>query len=424
MGMTLFLAKGLWRDRSRSLFPFITVTLGVALVVLLDCYLRGTTEAMLSTSANFVYGHLRVGTRAYNRSGADPTGETALLGADSILADLKRTFPDCIWVSRIRFGGLIDIPDSSGQTRLQSPFNGLAVDLSPQSPEHRLLRLQRSLISGRLPSSPDEVLLSDTFARRLGVYTGSQLTLISTTMNGALAIRNFTLSGTVRFGISTLDRSAILASIEGVRHALDMADATSEILGFLPNGHYDDRRAEQLAATYNAKHPPREEFDPEMATMRTVSGLGSMFDLIGTASVVIVAVFVLAMSIVLWNAGLMGILRRYGEIGIRLAIGESKGDVYRSLLAEASLLGLAGSITGTLVGLGFSYYLQEVGINISGMMPNATMVIDDVLRARISRSSYLIGFLPGLLATFIGAAISGRMVFRRQTAQLAREFAG
>ncbi len=424
MDMILFLARGLLRDRSRSLFPFITVSLGVSLVVIVDCYVQGSTDLMLTTTASFAYGHLRVATRAYNRSGADPTGEATLLGADSTLTELKRMFPDCIWVSRIKFGGLIDVPDSNGQTRLQYPVSGLAVDLSPQSPEHQLLRLQRSLATGRLPPSPAEVLLSDTLAKRLGVSAGSRLTLLSTTLNGALAVRDFTLSGTVRFGIGQLDRSIMLASTEGIREALDMADATSEILGFLPGGHYDEQKAKQIVAAYNLRHPQQGEFDPEMVTMRTASGLGSMFDLISTASALIIAVFVLAMSVVLWNAGLMGILRRYGEIGIRLAIGESKSDVYRSLLAESALLGLAGSVTGTIVGLGFSYYLQEVGINISGMMGNATILIDDVLRARISHRSYLVGFLPGLLATLLGAAISGLMVLRRQTAQLARELAG
>ena len=118
----------------------------------------------------------------------------------------------------------------------------------------------------------------------------------------------------------------------------------------------------------------------------------------------------------------MGSLRRYGEIGIRLAVGESKNAVYGNLLVEALLIGLVGSAAGTALGLGVSYYLQEVGINISGMMPNATVVIDDVLQARIAPTSYLVGFLPGLLATFFGAAISGLGVYKRQTASLAKEF--
>ena len=62
----------------------------------------------------------------------------------------------------------------------------------------------------------------------------------------------------------------------------------------------------------------------------------------------------------------MGSLRRYGEIGVRLAIGESKGAVYRSLIAEAFLIGLVGSAIGTAIGLGASLYLQDVGFNIAG----------------------------------------------------------
>ena len=53
----------------------------------------------------------------------------------------------------------------------------------------------------------------------------------------------------------------------------------------------------------------------------------------------------------MWNAGLIGTLRRYGEFGVRLAMGESKGGVYRSLLAEAVIIGILGSIAGTILGL-------------------------------------------------------------------------
>jgi putative ABC transport system permease protein len=240
-------------------------------------------------------------------------------------------------------------------------------------------------------------------------------------MNGSMTTCNFTLAGTIRFGVGAMDRGMVIADISDIQQALDMPDAADMVLGFLPGGGYDDRLATRTAARYNALRVGGDQYAPEMETMRTASGLGSMFDVMGAASALIIGIFVTAMAVVLWNAGLMGSLRRYGEIGVRLAIGESKGAVYRSLLAEAFLIGLVGSAIGTLVGLGFSYYLQEVGINISGMMPNATVVIDDVLRARITPTSAVIGFVPGLLATFVGAAISGLGVYKRQTAMLAKE---
>ncbi len=419
-----FLVKGLMRDRSRSLFPFLTVAIGVSLVVLMDNYLRGASDAMFQATANFVTGHVQVTTRARARAGTDATNELALLGLDEVIGELRRDFPEAVWTPRTRFGGLVDVPDSTGSTRVQSPAAGLAVDLSEGSAERRVLRLEQSLASGQLPQKPGEVLLSDAFAHRLGVRPGDQVTLISSTMYGSMAVQNFTLSGTVRFGVSAMDRAALVADIHDIQQALDMNDAADEVLGFLPGAGYDDRQAAQLAARFNRAHAGEDEFAPEMQTMRVASGLGSMFDLIGAATALIVGIFVTAMAVVLWNAGLMGSLRRYGEIGIRLAIGESKWQVYRSLLAEALVIGIAGSAAGTLVGLGFSLYLQEVGINISGMMPNATMVIDDVLRARIEPQSAVIGLVPGLLATFIGAAISGLGVYRRQTAVLAKEFSG
>jgi putative ABC transport system permease protein len=419
--MLAFLAKGLFRDRSRSLFPLLTVAMGVSLVVLLDAYQRGAMDGMFRAMSSFVTGHLRVTTRAYAKAGADATNELALLGVDSIMAELKQDFPEVTWTPRTRFGGLVDVPDSTGNTRVQAPAAGLAVDLSEASPERRILRLDKSLASGRLPQAPGEALLSDDFARRLGVKLGDKVTLVSSTMNGSIATWNFILSGTVRFGISAMDRGAMLCDIRDIQQALDMPDAADEVLGLLPREQYDDKLAARLAAKYNAAHSGGDEYMPVMETMRTASGLGAMFDLLGSAAALILFIFIVAMAVVLWNAGLMGSLRRYGEIGVRLAIGESKGAVYRSLLVEAFLVGLVGSAIGTAIGLGFSFYLQQVGFNIAGMMRNATMVIDDVIRARIAPTSYIVGFLPGLLATFLGAAISGLGVYKRDTAMLAKE---
>ncbi len=420
--MISFLVKGLVRDRSRSLFPLLTVAIGVSLCVLLDAYLRGVAGGVFNTTASFVCGHVQVTTRARGCEGTGASNELALLNVGRLLLELHRDHPDMIWTPRIRFGGLVDVPDSTGMTRTQSPVVGMAVDLTPGSPEYRLLRLEQSLASGRLPSAPGEVAISDDFARRLGVRPGDRLTLVGSTMNGSIMVRNLTLSGTVRFGVTALDRGALLADIADIGQALDMVDAADEVLGFFSHGQYDDRTATRLADSYNAAHPSAGDFDPEMATLRKASGFGSLVDVMNAASALVIGIFVLAMSVVLWNAGLMGSLRRYGEIGIRLAIGESKGAVYRALLAEAFFVGLVGSALGTLIGLGFSLYLQEVGINIGSMMRNASMVMDDVIRARIAPGSYIIGFLPGILATFIGAAISGLAVFRRQTAALAKEF--
>jgi len=135
----------------------------------------------------------------------------------------------------------------------------------------------------------------------------------------------------------------------------------------------------------------------------------------------VIAFFVFAMSIVLWNAGLMGSLRRYGEIGVRLAVGEDKGHVYRAMLAEAVAIGLVGSLAGSAVGLAASYAMQVHGLDIRALLKDNTMMMEDVLRARVTLGAAFVGFVPGLLATVLGAGISGFGIYRRQTSQLFKE---
>ena len=149
--------------------------------------------------------------------------------------------------------------------------------------------------------------------------------------------------------------------------------------------------------------------------------MGQYVELTKVWSVYISAVFVIAMALVLWNAGLLGGLRRYGEIGIRLAMGEEKGHIYRSMIYESIFIGTAGTILGTAIGLIFAWLLQTYGINISGMMEGASLMMPTHLRARITPPDFYIGFIPGLLSTVLGTMLAGIGIYKRQTARLFKE---
>jgi putative ABC transport system permease protein len=422
--MIRFLLKGIFRDRSRSLLPFATVVLGSMLTVVGYSWIQGAMAGMVESSAKFQAGHVKVMSRAYAAEADLAPNDLAYTGVRALLAELARDHPGLVWTPRIKFGGLIDIPDENGETRAQGPAAGLAVDLrSPASPERGLLNLDAAVVRGRLPERPGEIVVSDAFATRLGIGPGTTATLIGATMYGGMAVHNFTVSGTIRFGIAAMDRGAVLADIADIQDALDMEDSAGEVLGFFRDSLYRDKEAVALAAAFNAAHRGDEgDFAPEMVSLRGQGSLAQMIDLVTSIYALMLVVFIAVMSIVLWNAGLMSSLRRYGEFGIRLALGEDKGRLYRSLIAEGLAIGAIGSAAGTGLGLALAYYLQNTGVDIGSMMQNATIIISDVLRARVTPVSYVIGFVPGLAATFLGRAVSGTGIYKRQTAQLAKEF--
>ncbi len=421
--MMKFLFKGVIRDRARSLFPLLTVFFGVMLTVFLYGWIGGAKSNFVEASARFGSGHLIIMSRAFAEDADQVPNDLAYIGVEALVQDLKTDFPDLNWTPRIRFGGLLDIPDENGETRVQGPVMGMALDLfSEQSPEWDILNLEDAVVKGRLPEKSGEILISDEFSNRLNISVGETATLISVTMNGSMAVANFTISGTLRFGVSAMDRGAIIADLSDVQNALDMQDAAGEILGYFQDFVYRDVIANEIMVKFNTmRSDESDEFSPVMNTLYNQSGLSELIAMMEIFPRVILGIFMAVMSIVLWNAGLIGSLRRYGEIGVRLAMGENKGHLYRSMISESLMIGFFGSLLGTIFGLAICYYFQAHGFDFSYMMKNSSLLISDVFRTKVTPTSYGIGFIPGMLATLLGTMISGIGIYRRQTANLIKE---
>jgi putative ABC transport system permease protein len=423
--MIQFLLKGILRDKSRSLLPLIVVTIGVMLVVFVRGYVNGIMVDMIEQTAKFNTGHVKVMTKAYAENIDQVPNDLALLNATEFRSNLEQTFPDMEWVSRIKFGGLIDVPDEYGETKSQGPAMGIAMDLfSKSSKEAQRLNLEKSLVRGNFPKAIGEVLLSETFSQKLDVNPGEEVTLISSTMYGGMAIYNFIVSGTVHFGNTAMDRGAVIADIGDVQRALDMEDVVGEIIGFFNIGYYNDDLATPVLEKFDKLFTDEiDEYSPVIVRLRDQQGLSLYVDMSKSMGVIITVVFIIAMSLVLWNAGLLGGLRRYGEIGIRLAIGEGKGHVYRSMILESVMIGLAGTIIGTLTGLFLSWLLQTYGLDISEFTKNATtgIMMPNIIRSRITTADFYIGLIPGVISTVLGTMLAGIGIYKRKTAQLFKE---
>jgi putative ABC transport system permease protein len=421
--MIKFLFKGIIRDKSRSLLPVIVVAAGVFLTVFLSGYLRGVFGEMIDLSARFTTGHVKIMTRAYANNQDQLPNDLALLGVSDLMNELHADYPDMEWVNRIRFGGLLDVPDEKGETRGQGPAAGTAIDLlSENSREVERMNIKKSIVKGSMPKKQGEALISNEFAEKFAVSVGDQVTIFGSTMNGSMMFKTFIVSGTVNFGNTFLDRGAIFIDILDAQMALDMDNASSEILGFFKEGGYDDLKALKVEETFNAKFSSKEDdFSPVMVRLVEQNSMGQYLIMAENISAIMIFIFVIAMSIVLWNTGLLGGLRRYSEYGIRLALGEEKKHIYLTTIYEAILIGLIGSVAGTILGLSGVYYLQTYGLDIGSMMNNAGMMIPSVLRARVSSELFYIGFFPGVIATVLGNALAGFAIYKRKTSQLFKE---
>ena len=421
--MIKFIIKGILRDKSKSLIPIAVISVGVMVTVMMSGFLNGIFSDVINQNAKLDTGHVKIMTKPYSENKEQLPNDLALLEINELIDSLNYNYPDLIWTPRIKFGGIMDVPDALGNTKSQGPGMGLAMSLqNKESGELQRLQLNKSLKKGRLPERSGEVVLSDDYAAKLNISPGEKITFFGTTMEGSMVFQSFEMTGTVKFGSPLMDKGTFIIDIIDAQNMLDMENGTGELLGYFKDNKYDDQKALVVSENFNAKFQESEdEYAPVMVTLKDQNGLRESLDMGDAFSGIFIFIFILAMSLVLWNTGLIGGLRRYNEFGIRLALGESKNNVFKLLLIEASVIGSIGSTIGTILGLIFCYYLQEVGIDISDDTANSTIIMPSVMRAYITPNLFFIGFIPGLFSMLFGTALAGRGIHKRETARLFKE---
>lgn len=421
--MIKFIIRGILRDKSKSIIPIAVISVGVMVTVMMSGFLEGIFSDVINQNAKLDTGHVKIMTKPYAENKEQLPNDLALLGINELIDSLNLNYPDLIWTPRIKFGGIMDVPDASGNTKLQGPGIGLAISiLSEESGELQRLQLNKSLKKGRLPKRSGEIILSDNYATKLNISPGEKITFFGSTMEGSMVFQSYEMTGTVEFGSPLMDKGTFIIDIRDAQNMLDMENGTGELLGYFKDDKYDDQKALVIAENFNAKfQESKDEYAPVMFTLKDQNGLRESLDMGDAFSGIFIFIFILAMSLVLWNTGLIGGLRRYNEFGIRLALGESKNNVFKLLLIEASVIGLIGSIIGTSLGLVFCYYLQEVGIDISKDVANSTIIMPSVMRAYVTSDLFYIGFIPGLFSMLFGTALAGRGIYKRETARLFKE---
>ncbi|MZH03138.1 MAG: FtsX-like permease family protein [Nitrospinae bacterium] len=428
--MIRFWFRGLLRDKSRFLFPFTVVAIGVALVVALVGFMEGVFMGMIDMTANLDSGHLRLVNKPFY-------DEEHLRPLDRSLANQKETHDwlkkhsdnELEWSPRIRWGAILDVPDEQGETRSQTPIMGMGLNLkSPDTREIDRLRLKPSLVEGNLPNGFNEMLMGIQLAEVLDVSVGQSVTLIGQSFDGGMVADNYQVSGLIRFGVTAMDKKMVLIDLADAQNTFYMEDMVTDWLGYFPPSvdfeHYEavKKNLNKSLADWlpRPKDWAKDDF-PIMLSIRDQQNIGAIMDKFVVIKGFVVGIFTFLMVLVLWNAGILSGIHRYGEMGLRLAFGEPHWRVIVTLAVEGLWLGFLGSIAGSILGGSFAWYLQEVGLNMGDSFAQSGLMINDVVRARVTFGGFIQGIVPGIFASVAGTFVASMAIYQRSESNLFRE---
>ncbi len=257
-----------------------------------------------------------------------------------------------------------------------------------------------TITSGTAPAGAGQVVLDDKTAATAGYALGDTVHLVT---SGAQPSVTATLVGTVRFGQSGNLVGATLVLMDtpsAQRLYLGGADAFNSVAvtgdGSLTNQQLRDEVTAALPAGFEA-------VDDQQIAAENQDQIAQSLSFSSTFLLIFAAVSLVVGTFLILNTFSIIVTQRTKELALFRALGASRRQVTRSVLAEAFVVGLAGSTVGLLLGfalaLGLKALFGAIGLDLSQA--------ELVLQWRTVVVAYTVGVLVTLLAAYLPARRAG-----------------
>jgi len=211
------------------------------------------------------------------------------------------------------------------------------------------------LVDGRAPAGPAEVAIDAVSAQKAGYGVGGTVRLVGPA--GPFAAE---LAGVFRYGTSGNLAGATIVAFDTARAQqvlLGGADAFTQVDVVAADGVSQDSLAASIGADLGGAATVRTGTQAaDDATSAIVEGLAfvNVFLLVFAGIALFVGTFIIL------NTFAMLVAQRTRELALLRALGATRGQVVRSIVVEAGLVGLAGSLTGIAVGVVVAYGLRAL----------------------------------------------------------------
>ena len=329
------------RNRRRSLVTVTIAALGTAAILLAGGFAYSTYQG-LSEAAARTTGHLIVGTPAHFGTEEDVPLQFGIENSSAIEQQLLSDPAVRYVLPRVDFSGLISNGDKSTIM--------LAIGINPET-EFAVKGPFLSIKEGEIlqaNAKDTEIMLGEALAKSLKAKTGSDLTLMVSTVDGALNAMDVKVKGVVSTGIPDIDKRLVYTDIKTAQKILNTQRVSS--LGVFLNS-MDATDAAQQRISHALPTMKVETWLDEAFFYKSVRELyNRIFGALGLIISVIV-VFVVA------NAMAMAIIERTREIGSLRAMGTLPTELIRSFTFEGMFLGASGAVTGAVIAMGIAILL-------------------------------------------------------------------
>lgn len=372
-----------------SFISILGITIGVAALIVVLSVFNGFGSLVTSYLINFD-PHVRVEITSFDAS----LSPQKLLHAINGIKDLKNSAP---FVS----GKVLAYRD--GLTEVIN-LKGISADQG-----ENLYGINSSIVygkyfSGNVKGLP-EIVLGIRLADKLQAIIGDTITLISpvgietaVTQLSMPKMQKFLLKGIYTSNNNEFDANYIFTELH---HAQRLLGYNSRIQGY-------DIRLENIEASFDVKDKLQKQLNSGDYSVNTWydfhKDLYSVMQIERWAAYIILSLIIAVASFNIMGSLAMSVIEKKRDIGILRAIGTSEKSILKIFMFEGLLIGIIGTIAGTLLGY-FVCFLQ-LKYNIYPLDPTQYKINSLPLEIRISDFFFISG--ASMLLSFLASLYPAR----------------
>jgi putative ABC transport system permease protein len=392
--LTKLAVRNILRQKVRTAMTLAAIMIGVSGLILSSGFVQ---DIFIQLGEAFIHsqtGHIQVFRKDYIEKGTRQPDRFIIEQPDKLAARIQ-TLAEVETVSaRLNFAGLLN----NGKRDLAIIGEGI----EPDKEAH--IGTYVKVSEGRPLSDKDKygMFIGQGVAHSMNLHPGDAVNLVMNTSDGALNTLEFTVVGVFQSFSQEFDARAVRIPLPAAQELMQNQGSNVLVISL----HKTDDTDTALQAVHGL-------LDPTQLDARSWRQLSDFYDktivLYNKQFGVLEMIILLMVLLSVINSVNMSTFERVAEFGTMQALGNRQLDVFKLLVLESCVLGLAGATLGVLFGALVASIVSAIGIP---MPPPPIGNVGYTAYIRIVPTALLNAWIIGLVSTILASLLPARRVVR------------
>lgn len=398
--------KNLFRHKRRTLITTIVITVGVAMFIMMDSWIYGLLTESERNLINYETSSARILNTGYWEERNNLPLKYNIENPDLIVSGLSEM--GIVSSPRTVFAGEIIVQKDPFEE--DGSFFVKVFAINPET-DNEIFDFKSTIEEGRYLKSEDTgIMMGGWLAHDIGAKVGYPVMISTRTLNGYRQIIDAEIVGIINSPNPFINRYGLFMPLKNADRDLEMGGSVTEI-----NVKLDDyKKAETLLV------PVSNKISSEFKNVRVYNWKElaeqhvALTNLQGylTQSLTFIIFIIAAIGII--NTMLMAIYERIREFGILRSLGMSDMEIRLSILFEAGLIGLLGSLIGLILGVLGSIWIIYQGVDFSFLLRQVDygLRLTGLFRGMWHPQMIFVAFLLGIIFSIFVALLPARKAIK------------